>query len=66
MEQVSLLRGLGWVQSPFGAMTNQTDRQTRLVAGGHNFHLVPKAEQTDRHSEKTGGASGATIVLGQG
>ena len=54
------------MQSPFGAMTNQTDRQTRLVAGGHNFHLVPKAEQTDRHSEKTGGASGATIVLGQG
>ena len=28
VEQIPLLRGLGWVQSPFGAMAKQTDRKT--------------------------------------
>ena len=53
MEQVSLLRGLGWVQFLFGAMANQTDRKTGLMEYGSKAHLMPRPNKyLKRHPSK--------------
>ena len=66
MEQVPLLRRLGWVLSPFGAMANQTDRTgggwVQSLYGQYGDMAIRQGKQTDRK----GGASGAPIISGQG